>query len=263
MLRLACLLLCWTLSTASQAQGFDPTHAQWNALLSRHVQWTGDGHASVVDYAGFERDRAPLQAYLDSLSALSPDAFNGLSRSDRLAFLINAYNAFTVALVLQGWPEIESIKDLGSLWRSPWKQRFFTLLGESRHLDDVEHALIRGNPELNDPRIHFAVNCASIGCPALRPEAYAGARLDAQLDDQTRRFLTDRQRNRIADDALWLSPIFRWYEEDFGPKDAPWDFLRRHAHWLDGRPAQQARIAEAALDIDYTDYDWSLNATPR
>ena len=130
MWRATCLLLIWALSAACRAEQYDPTHAQWNSLLGRHVQWTRDGHASEVDYAGMQRDQARLQAYLDSLTALSPSEFEALPRADRLAFLLNAYNAFTVALVLQGWPEIDSIKDLGSLWRSPWRQRFFTLLGQ-------------------------------------------------------------------------------------------------------------------------------------
>ncbi|MBD8524462.1 DUF547 domain-containing protein [Pseudomarimonas arenosa] len=262
-----CLLSCLGLvgilgwSSVTAASGFE--HEQWNDLLERHVQWTDGGHASVVDYGGMRADRARLQAYLDRLSAFPAEHFARLDRLDQLAFLLNAYNAFTVALVADGGPQIESIKDLGSLFRSPWKQRFFDLLGERRHLDEVEHELIRGNPGLADPRIHFAVNCASVGCPALRPEAYEGAKLEAQLDDQTRRFLADRSRNRVDGDTLWLSPIFRWYRQDFGDDDPPWPFLREHAATLADEPAGRAVVRAGQLDIEYTDYDWSLNAASR
>lgn len=123
-----------------------------------------------------------------------------------MAFLINAYNAATVALILTRYPELDSIKELGSLLRSPWKRRFVDLLGARRSLDDIEHELLREAPDFAEPRIHFAVNCASLGCPALRPEAYEAERLEAQLADQTRRFLRDRSRNRLADGSLWLAP---------------------------------------------------------
>lgn len=259
-----CMLLALLLAGSAHAgTGFDHAHPQWNDLLQRHVRWLGDSHASVVDYDGFAADRDALDAYLEALSALSAAEFEGLDNARQLAFLINAYNAFTVKLVLGGWPEIDSIKDLGSLFRSPWKQRFFDLLGARRHLDDVEHELIRGNPRLADPRIHFAVNCASIGCPALRPEAFVGTRLEAQLDDQTRRFLSDRTRNRIEGDTLWLSPIFDWYEADFGADDPPFDFLRQHADSLANDPAAQAALRAGALELEYSDYDWSLNMAPR
>ncbi|MCK7595108.1 DUF547 domain-containing protein [Pseudomarimonas salicorniae] len=257
------LLLAAPLLQAAPQAGFDHGHGAWSGLLERHVSWRPDGHASVVDYAGFESDRSALKAYLKALSAVPDETFQGFGRDEQLAFLINAYNAFTVELVLGGWPEIESIKDLGSLFRSPWRQRFFDLLGQRRHLDEIEHELIRGNPRLADPRIHFAVNCASIGCPALRPEAYVGTRLDAQLDDQTRRFLQDRSRNGIEDGALRVSPIFDWYEEDFGASDAPWDFLVRHAAWLADTPAEAARIRARQPRLRFGDYDWSLNTAPR
>lgn len=107
-----------------------------------------------------------------------------------MAILINAYNAFTVELVVTAWTKVNSSKDLGSLLRSPWRRPFFTMLGARRTLDWVEHEQLR--PRCGEPRIHAAVNCASIGCPALRPEAFVAARLDAQLDDSMRRFLAER-----------------------------------------------------------------------
>lgn len=110
--------------------------------------------------------------------------FDQWSTRQQLAFLINAYNAWTVELILEKWPDIDSIKDLGGIFSSPWRKEFISLLGEKRSLDNIEHDLIRGSGRYQDPRIHFAVNCASIGCPALRAEAYTGAKINQQLDQQ-------------------------------------------------------------------------------
>jgi hypothetical protein len=259
---LAALLLALLGALAGPARAIDADHAAWTALLERHVRWNAEGTATAVDYDGFASDRAALKAYLDALSTVPRAAFDAWPEPQRTAFLLNAYNAFTVELVLTGWPEITSIKDLGSLLRSPWKRRFFVLLGEQRHLDDVEHRLLRGAPSFNEPRIHFAVNCASIGCPALRPEAYVAARLEAQLDDQTRRFLRDRTRNRsdAAEATLHVSPIFDWYGEDFeraaGSLEA---WLATYAAELADVAEARARIGRGAVGIDWTDYDWRLN----
>jgi hypothetical protein len=165
-----------------------------------------------------------------------------------------------VELILTGYPDIESIKDLGSLFQSPWKKRFIPLLGETRTLDDIEHILIRGSGRYVEPRIHFAVNCASIGCPALRPEAYVAARLDDQVEEATRNFLADRTRNRLEDDTLYVSSIFKWYREDF---EKGW----RGATTLNGFIAlyqQPLALGENAdkLDIEFLDYDWRLNRAP-
>lgn len=262
----AALLLFLLGALAAPAHAFDAGHAAWTTLLERHVRWNPEGTATTVDYAGFARDRAALQAYLDALSAVPRADFDRWPADQRTAFLLNAYNAFTVELVLGAWPNLESIKDLGSLLRSPWKRRFFVLLGEERHLDDVEHGLLRGAPGFDEPRIHFAVNCASIGCPALRPEAYVAARLDAQLDDQTRRFLRDRTRNRfdVASNTLIVSRIFDWYAEDFergpGGTRSVAGFLAAYADELAATPEARARIARGTVTLDYSDYDWTINA---
>lgn len=254
------LLLALGLTTSARAE---VSHQAWDTLLRKHVQWLEGGHASVVDYAGMGRDRAALQAYLQTLTEVSEETFEQWSPEAQLAFLINAYNAFTVELILTRYPDLESIKDLGSLFRSPWKQAFFTLLGEPRSLDDVEHGLIRGSGRYNEPRIHFGVNCASIGCPALRPEAYVGAQLEAQLEDQARRFLSDRSRNRLEGDELQVSSIFKWFREDF---ESGWresrrlaDFLALYADSLGLSEADQARLKAGDVDIDFLTYDWGLN----
>jgi hypothetical protein len=194
--------------------------------------------------------------------------FDAWPKAERTAFLVNAYNAWTVELILTAWPDLASIKDLGSLLRSPWKRRFFDLLGEERHLDDVEHGLLRGAPDFDEPRIHFAVNCASIGCPALRPEAFTADALEAQLEDQTRRFLADRTRNRWdgSEGRLYLSPIFDWYGGDF---EKPWRgaasvqaFAARYREALGLDDAAVALLAAGGARVAWTDYDWALNRPP-
>ncbi len=244
-----------------------PDHTSWDALLARHVDVRDGGSITTVDYAGFATDRALLQRYLQELEAVERRSFDGWSEAEQLAFLINAYNAWTIELILGEWPDLKSIKDLGSFFRSPWSRAFIPLLGQTRSLDDIEHKLIRGSDRYRDPRIHFAVNCASVGCPALRAEAYRGPELEAQLAEQTRLFLRDRSRNRMADDTLQLSSIFKWYREDF---EKQWkgyaqleEFLLEHADALDLSPADRVRLQAGTLDIDFLSYDWKLNATGR
>ena len=146
------------------------------------------------------------------LSAVTPAAFGAFTRPQQMAFLINAYNAFTIELVLTEYPKLKSIKDV-TVFGSPWKKPFFTLLGEQRHLDWIEHEQLR--PKYNEPRIHTAIVCASIGCPALRSEAFTSDKLEEQLEDGMRRFLGDATRNRAALDKLEVSSIFKWFREDF------------------------------------------------
>jgi hypothetical protein len=259
--RLVGLVLLVLLPTTSVAQPFDHAYADWDALLRRHVRWLPDGVQSRVDYAGFAADRATLGQALAAMSGVSQRQFDAWSRAQRLAFLINAYNAFTVELILTGWPHVASIKDLGSTLRSPWKRRFFTLLGARRHLDWIEHEQLR--PLYGEPRLHTAINCASIGCPALRPEAFRSDGLDAQLDDSMRRFLSDRTRNRLAAGRLEVSAIFQWYRADFeqghGGLRRLEDLFARYADALGNTEAERAALARGAVAVTYLPYDWSLN----
>ncbi len=238
-------------------------HSSWDTLLKQHVRWVYEGHASTVDYAGFKRNQAALDAYLANLSAVQQAAFDTWPASQQLAFFINAYNAFTIQLVLSRYPGLKSIKDLGSLFQSPWKRPFIRLLGKTVSLDDIEHRLIRGSGRYRDPRVHFALNCASVGCPALRPEAYTGSELNAQLEDQARRFLGDRGRNRLVGTYLEVSPIFHWYRGDFeqGFRGATSlaQFLALYARELDLSPEQETALRAGRMPIRFGDYDWSLN----
>jgi hypothetical protein len=253
-------LSLWTLGAPALA-AFDQSHASWDALLKKHVVWIAGGHASEVDYRGMQSDRQALKSYLTALSGVTPAEYDGWSKPQRLAFLINAYNAYTVELILTRYPDLKSIRDLGSLIQSPWKKRFFTLLGKPRHLDDVEHGMIRAPGAFDDPRIHMAVNCASIGCPALRPEAFVAEKLDAQLEDSVQRFLSDRSRNRADTEALRVSKIFDWYGDDFAAKSGSvMNWLARYADQFTADPALQRAVREAKLPLRFLDYDWSLNA---
>jgi hypothetical protein len=244
-----------------QAAGFD--HANWDRLLKTCVHPLRSGKASQVDYVALQHDRSRLISYLNTLSIVDRDSFDAWPRQEQLAFLINAYNAWTVKLIIDNYPGLDSIKDLGSWFSTPWNRTFIPLLGERRSLDDIEHKLIRGSGRYNDPRIHFAVNCASIGCPALRAGAYTGELLDEQLETATQNFLADSERNRLRGDTLEVSSIFKWYRGDF---ESGWRnstslrlFLARYARALGLTPAQKHALIDGTIDIDFLAYDWRLN----
>lgn len=253
------LLQLTLLAISGQLLAFD--HGGWDVLLDKHVSAERDGVATAVNYDGMGTDRDALKTYLDSLSAVSVAQFDGFTRNQKLAFLINAYNAYTVELILrEGIPA--SIRDIGSFFSGPWDKAFFSLLGQPRTLDEVEHEMIRGNPALMDPRIHFAVNCASIGCPALRPEAYTADKLESQLEDSATKFLSDKQRNRYNSDrkALEISKIFDWYEEDFeNAAGSVAEYLLPYAGELGVPERKRELLKEDDITIRHLNYDWALN----
>jgi hypothetical protein len=258
--------VCALALTAGAAHAaFDHGHAAFDTLLRRHVAWNEPGTTTTVDYRAFAAGRAELRKVLDSYSGVTRAEYDTWTRDQRLAFLINVYNAYTVELILTRHPDLKSIRDLGSLIQSPWKKRFFRVLGQDRHLDDVEHGMIRAPGVFDEPRIHFVVNCASIGCPALRPEAMTAARLEAQLEDSTRRFLRDTTRNRYVSAAgrLEVSKIFDWYrgdfEKGFGGIASREQFFGRYAELLAADPKEQAAIRSGKVPIVYLEYDWALN----
>ncbi|WP_207308821.1 DUF547 domain-containing protein [Marinobacter caseinilyticus] len=250
------------LASLVRAEDFDHQHAAWNALLQAHVVWVRGGVASEVNYADFVADRSKLAAYLDTLSGVTEAEYQAWSASQRLAFLINAYNAFTVDLILDAYPDLESIKDLGGLFSSPWRNTFFSLRGQQRSLDEVEHDMIR--VEFVEPRIHMAVNCASIGCPALADSAYVADQLDAQLTRAVNRFMADQSRNRYVGAAktFEVSSIFKWYGDDWNARSGypggVREFLMAHLERLSAGATPPALVVKGA-DIEYLDYDWALN----
>jgi hypothetical protein len=265
MLKTLLALVLAFVTSLVQAQGFDHGYVTWDALVKKHVRWLPDNKQSRVDYAAFARDRAELKKVLDAMSAVRAAEFDGWTKAQRMAFLINAYNAFTIELILTRYPDLKSIKDLGSLFSSPWKIEFFSLLGAKHHLDWIEHEQLR--PKYAEPRVHAAVNCASIGCPALRPEAFMAAKLEAQLEDGMMRFLGDRTRNRVAGGKAEVSSIFKWFREDFEKGASGFsrleDVFARYAVQLSDKPEEQAALKAGSLPVAFLDYDWSLNAVGR
>ena len=233
------------LVNAAPAVAFD--HSAWDQLLRRHVVVLDGAKASQLRYAAI--DRTQLRRYLAALSSVSTTEFHRWPQADRKAFLINAYNAFTVEKILTRYPDIRSIWDFGKVFGNPFKDEFFALLGRRASLDWIEHETLRKH--YPDPRLHFALNCASVGCPMLREEAYVAARLESQLDEQASRFLSDRSRNRYREGRLEVSRIFDWYKEDFAPRER---WFGRHAALL-GADADAVGRAQ----LVFLEYDWALN----
>ena len=227
-------------------------HALFGTVLRRFVDSTG-----AVDYAGLTAHAdSVLSPYLQRLAAARPST---LDRDARLAFWINAYNAYTLKLIVDHYP-------VRNIWgitpgpaepkeNSPFAMEVGPVADTVRTLDEIEHEIIRRR--FDEPRIHFALVCAASSCPPLRREPYTGARLDAQLDDQARTFLHDERMNRIpaGEDRVALSRILKWYGGDFGPTT---DALQRAlAPYFDG-PVRH-RLADADYEVTYRPYDWTLN----
>lgn len=244
---------------------FDHTHAAWDALLRKHVRLINEGRASQVNYKGFAQDRAALSAYLQSLSDVTPAQYASWSKARQYAFLANAYNAFTIEKVLTRYPNLKSIRDFGTVFGNPWKDRFFTLIGKQQHLDGIEHETMRAPSAFDDPRVHVAVNCASIGCPMLWNRAFNAERLDAQLDELMQRFMSDRSRNRYNEQAkaVELSRIFDWYGKDFEKGHKGYssvnDVVTKYADQLADAPADRAQLRTREVPVRFLEYDWSLN----
>lgn len=219
------------------------SHSIWNNLLQKHVKSDG-----FVDYKGLIRDKAKLQEYLDLLSSAHPQ--DSWGKNERMAYWINAYNAFTVKLIVDNYP-IESIKDIKNgipFVNTVWDIKFINIQGKEYDLNNIEHGILR--KEFNDARFHAAINCASYSCPVLRNEAYVADKLDEQLEDATRKFINDSRRNKLSPDNPKLSSYFKWYSGDF--KDYAGSvraFINKYA---------DTKIKEDA-DFDYLDYDWRLN----
>ncbi|NDY42624.1 DUF547 domain-containing protein [Dissulfurirhabdus thermomarina] len=239
-------LVLWAAAPAAAGADFD--HSAFDAALKAHVDAEG-----LVDYAGMARDPR-FRAYLAALEGADPER---LDRAGRLAFWINAYNAVTIDKVIRKRPR-KSVREtlVPGVWIST---RFFTtrdhvVAGRRLSQDDIEHRILR--PVFRDPRVHFALICASMGCPKMPRAAYTAADVDRRLDEEVRRYLAsgrglrvDRRRN-----VLYVSRIFEWFEEDFGGPSGVVAFLRKYA------PAEARAFLEGSPRIDYLPYDWSLNA---
>lgn len=224
-------------------------HAAYDALLKRYV---ADG---LVDYKAWKaNDVHALKGYLTLLSMVDPKLL--ADRHERLAFWLNAYNALTIDAILHFYP-VKSIKDKVSLLfgYNVWDDYPIRIGGLDYSLNDIEHKILR---PMGDPRIHFAVVCASRGCPRLRDEAYTADRVDMQLDDNARRFFSSSAGMRIehADRTVYLSSILKWFGKDFGETDAAkLAFVRRFV----SAESDREFLTTPNLDISYLPYDWSLN----
>lgn len=241
-------------SHSSAAIDFDHQHHAWAAVLKEYVQFRGN--ESKVDYGRLRAKPEQLSEYLATVEGVTPSSFDKFSRQEKLSFLINAYNALTVKLIIDNYP-VKSIKDIGGLFSSPWKKQFFKLLGKQRTLDEIEHELIR--PKFEEPRIHFALVCASIGCPPLQKEPFLADRLEKQLENSAVNFLRDSSKNRvdIKQGKLELSSIFKWYGSDFvkifGSVEA---FIATRI--TESREVQES-IRLKKVEVSYLPYDWGLN----
>ncbi|PJZ70691.1 hypothetical protein CH373_07105 [Leptospira perolatii] len=244
-LRIQYILLFLFITPVSSILAFDHNHLAWDLLLKKNVK------NGLVDYVSFQQDAKKLNEYLSSISSVSGQTYSQFSENQKLAFLINAYNAFTVKLVVDNYP-VKSIKDIGGFLGSPWKKEFFTLLGEKHHLDWIEHEKLR--KDFREPRIHFAINCASMGCPPLLGESFKADLIRDQLKKITRSFLKDPHKNNFdaSKKVLYLSKIMDWFKEDFTREGATLiDFYNRNSG------------ASIPMDtkIQFNDYDWDLNQT--
>lgn len=212
-----------------------PELPSWDALLSKYVSATGK-----VNYKGLLTERAVLDAYLQSLSANPPQS--NWSRAEKMAFWINAYNAFTIDLILDHYP-LNSITQLDG--GKPWSVKRIALGGAKYSLDQIENEILR--PQFRDARLHFALNCAARSCPPLWNRAFTPDKLETALEDRARRFINDPKYNTLGTDKASVSKIFEWYAADFGDLPA---FLNRYAAGV--------QLAPGAA-IEYREYDWNLN----
>ena len=259
------LIALFTLAASLPAIALDHSHAAWDALLKKHVRYVANGSASQVSYAGMARDRGQLGAVIDEYQKVTRAQFDAWTKPQQQAYLINFYNAATVEKILKRYPDIRSIRDYGTVFGNPWKDKFFTLFGQPAHLDQVEHDILRREGAYDEPRVHVAVVCASIGCPMLRNDAFTADKLEAQLEDGMRRFLSDRSRNRFNTGArrLEVSKIFDWYGKDFekGHKGlaSVKATMARYADLLADRPEDRALLKSEKAEVVFLDYDWALN----
>ncbi len=232
-------------ASRAAAAEFDQSHALFDAVLKQRVK------NARVDYAGLKAHPEDLNRYLVQVAAVSKADFKKWSEPQQIAFLSNAYNAYTLKLIIDHYP-LKSIKDIGGFLDGPWDQPVVKLFGETMDLNTVEHKILR--VDYAEPRLHFVLVCAAKGCPPLRGEAYVGVRLEEQLADQAKQFLAESTKNRIAasERVVYLSPIFKWYGSDFEKKSGS-VLVALKPYW----PGKVT--ATDGFKIRYTDYDWSLN----
>lgn len=237
------LISCGVSKKTSESKPID--HQLWDSLLQNHVDAVG-----WVDYEGFIQDSQHLNQYLDLLGSAHPND-RYWSKDEQLAYWINAYNAFTVKLIIDHYP-VASIKDIKNgipFVNTVWDIKFIEIEGHKYDLNNIEHGIIRHHFE--EPRIHFAINCASVSCPVLNNRAYTAAQLDQQLDKAARRFLADPLRNRVSKGQV--SSIFSWFRGDFKEKAGS---LSAYINQYAPSPLDEG------TSLSFMDYNWALNDAP-
>ncbi|MCA1761540.1 MAG: DUF547 domain-containing protein [Cryomorphaceae bacterium] len=220
------------------------SHAIWDGLLKKHVNEKG-----MVNYKGFISDSLELNKYLAILESNHPNKANW-GKDQQLAYWINAYNAFTIRLIIRNYP-VESIKDIAGgipFINTPWDVKFINIENENYDLNNIEHGIIR--KDFNEPRIHFALVCAAVSCPRLRREAYTAAQLDSQLNEEAVYFFNNPEKNKVSAKSADLSKLMKWYRGDF--KDAAPDIVTYVNRYSKTKMDSDA-------DINYLDYSWELN----
>lgn len=240
----------WERNDPNSRESID--HTPWDNLLSRHVR-TSDQGVNLVDYHGFSTgDRTMLADYITILSGVPISQFN---RDQQLAYWVNLYNALTVRVVLDHYP-VESIRDIdispGLFATGPWDKKLISIEGENLTLNDIEHRIMR--PIWRDPRIHYVVNCASIGCPNLRDRAYSGTEIDTALDRAATAYVNDPRGVSVVDGKVSVSKIYDWFIEDFGGSEG---MVLRHLQRY-AAPELAARL-EVIGKLSDVHYDWSIN----
>lgn len=234
-------------------------HSAWDALLKSYVKPGSDG-LNRVDYMAFkEGGHGALKDYIATLVAVDPATLN---RSEQFSLLANLYNAKTIDIVLENYP-VKSIKDIslgGGLFAAftggPWKAKVLKIKGVELSLDDIEHGILR--PTFRDPRVHYAVNCASVGCPNLGTEAFTGDKLVSQLDAAARGYINNSRGARFGQNGLVVSSIYNWFDEDFGgTQKGIIEHLKDYA-----APDLAQKLENTKSIRDYA-YDWSLNDVRR
>ena len=247
-LALVPLLVVAAAEENEEKKGFD--HSKWADFLKEHVE---DGW---VDYAAIKKDTSQLRAYLADLAKAD---LKKLGRNEQIALYVNAYNAFTVKLITEYYPRIKSIKDIpdGIFSRKRWKHKRWAIGRRTYSLSEIEHDVLRS--KFKDPRVHYALNCASISCPPLRGEPYEGEKLGEQLDGAAKAFQINPQGLRLAraQRIVYLSRIHDWYREDF--EEAAGSVLRYVAQYAPRETAEFLLANEKNREIRYMDYDWRLN----
>ena len=239
----------WTAHDAQSTARID--HSVWTGLLRRFVK-PGASGVNLVDYRGISGARSDLDSYISGLEATRISDFN---RDEQMAFWINLYNAVTIRVVVDHFP-VASIRDIdispGVLSVGPWGKELVTVEGQKLTLNDIEHRVLR--PIWKDPRIHYAVNCASIGCPNLKTKAWTADGLDAALDSAAREYVNNSRGVSIAGGDVTVSRIYDWFIEDFGGDEGG-----VIAHITRYASPDLARQIRGIGRLDDTEYDWTLN----